>query len=89
MTKYSDEFKLKVVKEYLEGSLGYRSLAKKYNISDKSVIKRWVTAFQSFGIEGIKNKQKNTIYFVTFKLDILHYMKRTGDSFKIQRLNLA
>ncbi|MBG9206945.1 transposase [Staphylococcus sciuri] len=82
MTKYSDEFKLKVVKDYLEGSLGYQNLAKKHNISDKSIIRRWVIAFQSFGRKGIISKQKNTVYSVTFKLDILHYMKRTGDSFQ-------
>lgn len=32
MAKYSDEFKLKVVKEYLEGTLGYKLLARKYCI---------------------------------------------------------
>ena len=29
MTKYSTEFKSKVVKEYLKGNLGYINLAKK------------------------------------------------------------
>ena len=38
MTKYNLEFKLKVVKEYLEGNIGYLSLAKKYNI--KSTTKK-------------------------------------------------
>ncbi len=32
MAKYSEEFKLKIVQEYLEGTLGYRLLAKKYGI---------------------------------------------------------
>ncbi|WP_279402062.1 transposase [Piscibacillus salipiscarius] len=30
MAKYSNDFKLKIVKEYLEGPLGYGLLAKKY-----------------------------------------------------------
>ena len=33
MAKYSDEFKLMVVKEYLEGPLGYKLLAKKHDIN--------------------------------------------------------
>ena len=30
MAKYSTEFKMKLVKEYLEGKIGYKELAKKY-----------------------------------------------------------
>lgn len=40
MTKYSTKFKIKVVKEYLKGNLGYINLAKKYNISNESVVRR-------------------------------------------------
>jgi len=32
VNKYTDELKIKVVKEYQEGYLGIRSLAKKYEI---------------------------------------------------------
>ncbi|RLQ90027.1 transposase, partial [Planomicrobium sp. Y74] len=32
MAKYSEVFKLRMVKEYLEGSLGYDLLAQKYSI---------------------------------------------------------
>lgn len=39
--EYSDEFKLKVVKEYLDGPLGCRSLAKKYNLPSKNYIANW------------------------------------------------
>ncbi|WP_198022535.1 transposase [Carnobacterium pleistocenium] len=33
MTKYSEEFKLQVVQEYLNGPLGFQLLAKKYALS--------------------------------------------------------
>ncbi|WP_330585606.1 MULTISPECIES: transposase [Clostridia] len=82
MAKYSDEFKLKVVKEYLEGIFGYRILAKKYEIPDTKVIRRWVRAFHSFGMEEIKRKRKKAVYPVPFKLSVLHYRKRTGASFQ-------
>lgn len=81
MAKYSDEFKIKIVKEYLEGYLGYQLLAKKYNIPDTKVIRRWVRAFQAFGVDGGKRKRKNAVS-VPFKLDVLHYMERTGASFQ-------
>jgi len=35
MAKYSVEFKLKIVQEYLKGDIGYRALAHKYGIPDK------------------------------------------------------
>lgn len=80
MAKYSDEFKINLVKEYLEGYYGYRLLAKKHNTPNTYVIRRWVRAFQAFGVDGIKRKRKNAVYSVPFKLDVLHYMERTGSS---------
>ena len=34
--KYSEDFKLSVVKEYYEGDLGVRLLARKYNLPSKN-----------------------------------------------------
>lgn len=36
------EIKLKIVQEYLQGKLSYKRLAEKYNLSNESLIKRWV-----------------------------------------------
>ncbi|MFB5663616.1 transposase, partial [Alteribacillus sp. HJP-4] len=47
MAKYSDDFKFNVVKEYLEGSLGYRLLAKKHNIPNKQQVRKWVKAYKN------------------------------------------
>src|SRR5699024_9513187 len=46
MVKYSEEFKLKIIKEYLKGSLGYKLLAKKYQIPHESSIKSWVRNYK-------------------------------------------
>ena len=73
MKKFSAEFKLKVVKEYLEGSLSYMRLAKKYDsLSDES-IKNWVKYYQKLGVEGLKVKPQSSAYSVQFKMDVLHY----------------
>lgn len=40
MAKYSDDFKLKLVKEYIDGPLGYILLSKKYVIPGPKPIKK-------------------------------------------------
>lgn len=81
MAKYSEEFKNEIVREYLDGRLGFTLLAKKYNIKSKTQIINWVNAYKNYGIEGLLKKQNNEVYSVQFKLDILSFMKRTGASY--------
>ena len=38
---YTDEFKLEVVNEYLDGNSGCRLIARKYNLPSKNYIFRW------------------------------------------------
>ena len=57
MAKYSTEFKMKVVKEYLESSISYKSLSGKYCMSSEIVI-TWVNAYKSRGYEGLKTKKR-------------------------------
>ena len=76
MAKYSTEFKVKIVKEYLETNSSYQNLVNKYCIPDKSMIRRWVCAYKSQGIEGLKAKRKNTKYPLEFKLNVVNlYLK--------------
>ena len=44
--KYSYEFKLKVVQDYLYGISGYTLLAKKYDISYKNEIQKRVNQYK-------------------------------------------
>ncbi|ADU32071.1 helix-turn-helix domain-containing protein, partial [Evansella cellulosilytica] len=80
MPKYNDELKIKVVKEYQEGILGFRRLAKKHHIKSKSLVERWVKIYEKFGEEGIKSNGHKGTYSVQFKLDVLSFIKRTGTS---------
>lgn len=74
MAKYSEEFKILVVNEYMKGPLGYKLLAKKHDIPNHSQIKRWVRAFKEFGEVGLRRKVTKQAYSVQFKLDVLHFM---------------
>ncbi|WP_208560826.1 helix-turn-helix domain-containing protein [Marinilactibacillus kalidii] len=82
MAKYSYEFKNKIVKEYLDGPLGYTLLAKKYGIPSISPIKKWVHRFKHLGNEGLRRKESKEVYSVHFKLDVIQFMKRTGASYQ-------
>ena len=46
--------KEKIVKEYLSGKLGFRSICSKYNISN-SVLWRWIKKYEKNGIDGLKS----------------------------------
>lgn len=48
--KYSKELKMQVVQDYLNGIAGYGSLAKKYGVSDKAVVRKWVEGYQREGV---------------------------------------
>src|SRR5699024_5591573 len=81
MVKYSEEFKLTIIKEYLKGSLGYKLLAKKYLIPHESSIKSWVRNYKEYGLTGISTRPSPVVYTVQFKLTVLQFMQRTGSSY--------
>ncbi len=81
MEKYSEEFKIKLVNEYLYGNLGYKSLARKYNMGSETSIVEWVKVYKSQGMDGLKRRQTRDMYPVQFKLDTIQFMLKTGASF--------
>ena len=72
MAKYNTEFKMKVVKEYLEGNISYKELAKKYSIPDKASVRMWVNAYESQGYDGLKVSRRNNNYSLDFKLNVVN-----------------
>jgi len=82
VVKYDEEFKQKVVHAYLAGEGGYAALATRFGVPSKTNIRKWVSAFQEFGEQGLVTKKAYSIYPVQFKLDVLNYKERTRDSFK-------
>ena len=80
MAKYDFNFKMKVVKCYLNGEGGFTSLSKKYRITNKEQIRQWVNVYKILGENGLKRKNKDTCYTVQFKLDVIDYMLITKSS---------
>ncbi|XMB66720.1 transposase [Mycoplasmatota bacterium zrk1] len=50
--KYTPDFKVKVVNEYLSGEGGAHSLARKHNIPKESTIWNWIKKYHKEGFEG-------------------------------------
>ena len=71
MAKYSCEFKLKVVQEYLNGKGSYDYLAKKYNIPSCTPLKEWVASFKEFGKKGLLRSREKKNYSFQFKLHVV------------------
>ena len=69
MAKYNTELKLKIVKEYLNGQIGLDALAKKYNIPDHIIIRRWIAKYRTMGEDGLQRSRKNETYSFKFKLN--------------------
>ncbi|WP_164509589.1 helix-turn-helix domain-containing protein, partial [Loigolactobacillus jiayinensis] len=49
MTKYTKQFKLQVVQDYLTSSLGIVLIARKYQIKSDMTVNKWVRQYQRFG----------------------------------------
>lgn len=73
MAKYSNDFKLKVVKFYLNNRGGYETTANYFNIPSFSTVRKWVKKYQNHGTKGLIRNQK-TSYSGEFKQNVVEYM---------------
>ena len=73
MSKYSNEFKLKVIKYYLEEHHSFTECCQYFNIPSKEPIRRWVHKYELYGVEGII-KQLKSSYDGNFKQNVVEYM---------------
>lgn len=72
MSKYSNEFKLEVIKYYKEGH-GFLSTAKYFNIPAMSTVQKWVRKYDTNGVQGLIKNIK-TSYSGEFKQYVVEYM---------------
>ena len=72
MSKYSSEFKLEVVKYYLDNNVGYQTTADHFSVAYALVLK-WVRKYKENGYAGLMKNQKSS-YSGDFKLNVVEYM---------------
>ena len=73
MSKYTNEFKIKVIKYCLEEKHSYGKAQKMFNIPSKETIRRWCKHYEAHGLQGIV-KYKNKTYDGSFKQKVVEYM---------------
>ena len=73
MTKYSSEFKLKVVKYCVEDHHSMCSAARKFGIPSSTPLKEWIRKYKEHGSEGLIKRQKSS-YSGEFKQYVVEYM---------------
>jgi transposase len=89
MTTYNQAFKLKIVKEYLDGGGSLNSLGRKYGVSSTSV-SDWVKKYQVGGADNLKKKDASgTAYSVQFKLNAIRLYQTTDISYRKLADNLG
>jgi transposase len=72
MSKYTEQFKHTVVQDYLSGRGGYQALSQRHGMANRSLIERWVKAYQLHGDAGLSKKRSR--YDADFKLSVLQHM---------------
>lgn len=82
MAKYSLEFKMKIVTEYLSGGIGMNPLSRKYGFKDKNQVRKWIHAYQTLGIEGLKRSRKNKTYSVEYKIEAITMYEASEKSYQ-------
>ena len=60
MSKYSNEFKLKVVKYCLDEHHSTRDAAKRFSIPAHSMIINWIRKYEEHGVEGLVKQFKSS-----------------------------
>ena len=71
MSKYSEQFKLAVIKHYQDGLAGYRIIGEHYGLAP-AVVRRWVLWYRIHGVAGLSKQRRH--YSAEFKLSVLQHM---------------
>jgi transposase len=79
MSKYNEQFKLSVIKDYLAEVGGFAAVARLHGV-DESTVRKWVAAYRQHGERGIE--KKFTHYDAQFKLSVLRHMREKALSYR-------
>ncbi|MBH0167666.1 IS3 family transposase [Fictibacillus sp. 7GRE50] len=77
MAKFTIEEKIAAVKRYLEGDVGYKTIAKEIGANNSKVL-FWIRKYEYHGENAFFKSYTN--YPLNFKLDVLKYMNDNGTS---------
>jgi transposase len=75
MTKYDENLKLQIVRQYGSGRYSLEELSRRHKLAE-SLIKRWVGRYRHHGVSGLRRKYGS--YDGQFKLSVLQHMRQNG-----------
>ena len=82
MPKYTKEFKISLVKEYLSGDYGGQCLlASKHKIPE-STLREWIFKYNYGGFNSLTKKQSKSKYTSEFKLSVIQYRQINNLSYR-------
>ena len=70
MAKYSFEFKMHLVKEYLDGKAGHDKIAAEHGV-DSHLLRRWINGYQHYGEKALMRSRQKQVYPFEFKLHVV------------------
>ena len=70
--KYTERFKHEVVHDYLSSNSGFKAVAQRHGMANRSLVERWVAAYRLHGDAGLRKKRSR--YGADFKLSVLRHM---------------
>jgi transposase len=74
MRKYSDTLKLAAAKDYCDGCLGLKEVARRHGV-DVSSLRNWASAYRIHGEVGAKSKRRKN-FTAAFKLAVLRRIQK-------------
>ncbi len=75
MKKYTEQFTLGIVEQYLTGEAGFTAVSRQHGVA-RAVLRRWVAFFRLHGAAGLRSK--SVTYDGAFKLSVLQHMWENG-----------
>lgn len=75
MTRYSRQFRVKIVSRYLEGNISYADPCEEYHISGTWILRGWVQRAKVHGLDSIKVKRSRTVSSQDCKLAVVEYVR--------------
>ena len=79
--KYTKSFKRKAVEKVLKENLGITKVSDHLGIH-KSILRKWISYYQQYGVSGLTPRKSNTAYPDRFKLKVIRSIERKGLSYK-------
>ena len=78
VSKFSNEEKLEIIRSYLNGHKGYKTLSSQYSVTP-GVIEMWVAKYREHGVQGLIPQRR---YSGQFKQYVVEYMKSQHLSYR-------